>query len=76
MADSIDDYKEEPKIKITRQEFMNAFRDEQFYNTLTVDDCRELFISSLKGSDDITISLLNELLNNYGIANIKINNHE
>ena len=67
---------EEPKIKLTRQEFMDAFRDEDFYNTLTVDDCRELFISSLKGSDDITISLLNELLNNYGITNIKINNHE
>ena len=75
MADSIDDY-EEPKIKLTRQEFMDAFRDEDFYNILTVDDCRELFISSLKGSDDITISLLNELLNNYGITNIKINNHE
>lgn len=58
---------DEEESKITRQEFMDAFRDEEFYNTLTVDDCRELFISCLKGSDDITVDLLKELFNDYGI---------
>ena len=57
---------------ITRKEFMDAFRDEDFYSTLTVDDCLELFISSLKGSDDITIELLNELLTTYNVENLKV----
>lgn len=57
---------------ITRKEFMDAFRDEDFYNSLTVDDCLELFISSLKGSDDITIELLNELFTTYNVDNLEI----
>ena len=57
---------------ITRDEFMNFFRDDQKLNLLSVDDRIEIFKHILVGSTDITISLLNELLSDYGVENIEL----
>lgn len=57
---------------ITRDEFMNFFRDDQKLNLLSVDDRIEIFKHILVGSTDITISLLNELLSDYEVENIEL----
>lgn len=57
---------------MTRDEFMNFFRDDQKLNLLSVDDRIEIFKHILVGSTDITISLLNELLSDYGVENIEL----
>ena len=61
------------KKEIEREDFMKAFRDDEWLNTkLTPDDRLEIFASILIGSSDITKDLLDELLDNYGIDNIDI----
>ena len=40
--------------RITRQDFMDCFRDDTFFNQLTSDDRIEMFSQTLLGSSDLT----------------------
>lgn len=55
-----------------RQDFMPFFRDDEKLNTLSTDDRIEVFSSILSGSSDITIELLQELLQDYCVDNIVV----
>ena len=57
---------------ISKRQFMDFFRSEEGYDQLTVDDCIELFSSALRGSSDFTKELLDSVLADYGVENIKI----
>lgn len=57
---------------INREDFMNFFRDEEKLNTLSSDDRVEIFLQVLQGSSDITKELLNELICDYNVHNLKI----
>ena len=63
----MDDYK-----KISREDFMNFFRDDEKLNELTVDDRVEIFSYILLGSSDITKKLLDEILSDYCVENLEI----
>ena len=59
-----------------RQDFMSFFRDDEKLNTLSTDDRIEVFSSILSGSSDITIELLQELLQDYCVDNIVVYDKE
>ncbi len=59
---------------ITREQFLEFFRSDSFHEEMTVDDCREVWLTVLKGSSDITVETLNELLSEYNVCNIQVNN--
>lgn len=61
--------------KITRKEFMEFFRSEDFHSKVTTDDCIEIFSSVLKGSSDLTPDLLNSVLADYGSNAITIDDN-
>ena len=48
--------------KLTREDFMKFFRDNEKLNELSVDDRIEIFRTILIGSSDLTKDLLNEIL--------------
>lgn len=52
---------------MTRQQFMDFFRSDEFHVHMTNDDCIEIFMSVLKGSSDISEELIAELKQSYGI---------
>ncbi len=58
--------------KISREDFINFFRDDEKLNQLTVDDRIEIFRTILVGSSDLTKDLLNEILEDYSVSNLKI----
>lgn len=58
--------------KISREDFMEFFRDTEKLNELTVDDRIEIFRTILIGSSDLTKNLVNEILGDYGIDNLEI----
>lgn len=65
--------------KISREYFMKFFRDSEKLNELTPDDRVEIFRTILLGSSDLTMDLLNEILKDYSVDNLKvieINNNE
>jgi putative ubiquitin-RnfH superfamily antitoxin RatB of RatAB toxin-antitoxin module len=57
---------------MTRDDFMDFFRDDEKLNTLSNDDRIEIFRTILAGSSDITVELLNELLGDYNVDDISI----
>lgn len=57
---------------LTREDFMNFFRDVDKMNELTPDDRIEIFRSVLLGSTDITKELLDDLINNYSVGNLEV----
>ena len=57
---------------INRKQFMDFFRSEEGYDQLTVDDCIELFSGALKGSSDFTKELLDKVLSDYCVENLKV----
>lgn len=57
---------------MSKEEFMDFFRGED-YDELTREECVEIFLTSLKGSYDITPQLLKELLAEYEVTNISVN---
>lgn len=57
---------------ITREDFMNFFRDDEKLNELTSDDRLEIFSTILLGSSDFTKELLDEILSDYNVDNIGI----
>lgn len=64
----------EDYLKITREDFMKFFRDTEKLNELTVDDRIEIFRTILVGSSDLTKNLLNEILGDYCVDNLKVIN--
>lgn len=58
--------------KITREDFMNFFRDDEKLNELTVDDRVEIFRYILLGSSDFSKKLLDEILSDYCVGNLEI----
>jgi hypothetical protein len=52
---------------ISREDFMNFFRDSEKLNELTPDDRIEIFRTILLGSSDLTKDLLNEVLTDYSV---------
>jgi hypothetical protein len=57
---------------ITRQDFMNFFRDDEQLNKLSADDKIEIFRTILIGSTDITKELWNEIIIDYSVTNFKV----
>lgn len=61
------------KLKnMTREDFMNFFRDDEKLSTLSADDRIEIFLQILPGSSDITEELLNELTCDYQVTNLEV----
>ena len=58
--------------KISRQDFMNFFRDSDKLNELTTDDRVEVFSTILLGCSDLTKELLNEILKDYAVRNLEV----
>mgnify|MGYP006874242587 FL=1 len=58
--------------KLTREDFMKFFRDNDKLNELTVDDRIEIFRTILIGSSDLTKDLLNEILDDYSVDNLEV----
>lgn len=58
--------------KITREDFMKFFRDNEKLNELTVDDRIEIFRTILVGSTDLNKDLLNEILRDYSVDNLEV----
>lgn len=58
--------------KITREDFMNFFRDTEKLNELTPDDRVEVFRTILLGNSDLTKDLLNEILGDYSVDNLEV----
>ena len=57
---------------MTREDYMQFFRDEEKLKILTVDDRIEIFKTILLGSSDLTKDLLNEVLSDYSVSNLEI----
>ena len=56
--------------KMTRNDFMSFFRDDEYLNLLSVDDRIEIFKTILVGSSDLTKDLLNEILIDYSVSDL------
>lgn len=50
---------------ITREQFMQFFRSDDFHDNITPDDAQEIFATVLHGSSDITAERLNNLSSDY-----------
>ena len=57
---------------MTRDDFMEFFRDTDKLNTLSNDDRKEVFRTILCGSSDITLKLLEDLLSDYNVEDISV----
>jgi hypothetical protein len=57
---------------MTRDNFMQFFRDDEKLNELSVDDRIEVFNSILVGSCDITKKLLDDLISDYCVGNLEV----
>jgi hypothetical protein len=61
--------------KMTRDDFMAFFRDEESLNTLSVADRIEVFSYILLGSSDFTKKLLDDILSDYGVEHLEVVDH-
>lgn len=57
---------------IDRAQFMQFFRDDEKLDELTPDDRDEIFRTILLGSCDITKELLEEIISDYSVGNLKV----
>ncbi len=57
---------------ITREEMMIFFRDNEKLNDLTPDDRIEIFRTILLGSSDFSKKLIDEILSDYSVDNLKV----
>lgn len=65
--------------KISREEFMTFFRDDDCLNELSVEDRIEVFRTILLGSSDFKKELFDEIFSDYCVSNldiIEVNNGE
>ena len=60
------------KKEITRDDFMEFFRDNDKLNTLTVDDRIEVFSTILLGSSDFKKKLFDDIFSDYGVINLEV----
>lgn len=58
--------------RITRDEFINFFRDDECLNELSVDDRIEVFSTILLGSSDFNKKLFDDIFSDYGISHLEI----
>lgn len=58
--------------QITREEFMQFFRDDEKLNELTPEDRSEVFRTILLGSSDITKELLDSIISDYSVGNLEV----
>ncbi len=61
--------------KMTRDEFIAFFRDDECLNTLSVDDRIEVFAQILLGSSDFTKEFLDDVLSDYGVEHLEVVDH-
>ena len=59
------------KATVTRDAFMGFFRDDEALATLTTDDRIEIFLQILPGASDITPQLLEALIRDYCVEELK-----
>lgn len=52
---------------ITKEQFFEYYRSEQYSHELTREEKQEVFLMSLEGSSDITVDLLFALCNEYDV---------
>ncbi len=52
-------------MSITREQFLDYFRSDDYSNQMSADDCIEVFRGALKGSSDLTQELLEEVCSDY-----------
>lgn len=57
---------------MTREDFMEFFREDDKLQTLTADDRIEIFSQILLGQSDFTKELLEEIFRDYGVTDIAI----
>lgn len=57
---------------MTRNEFMEFFRNNESLNQLTPDDRLEIFSTILLGSSDFSEPLFEKLFNDYGLENLYV----
>ena len=60
--------------EISREDFMQFFRDDEKLNELTPDDRIEVFRTILLGSCDITKELLEEVISDFNVSNLEVIN--
>ncbi|TXI83195.1 MAG: hypothetical protein E6Q38_03920 [Crocinitomicaceae bacterium] len=58
--------------QITREQFMEFFRNDDLINTLSTDDRIELFSSILAGSSDFKLELFEQLFADYGVNHLAV----
>jgi hypothetical protein len=58
--------------KISRDEFMAFFRDNESLNTLSPDDRIEIFSTILLGSSDFKKPLFDEIFSDYCVENLEV----
>ena len=58
--------------KITREDFMTFFRDDESLNKLSVDDRIEVFSTILLGSSDFKKKLFDEIFSDYCIDHLEV----
>ena len=61
---------------ISREQFMEYWRDSKMDEELTPEDRMEIFISAPIGSSDITKTVLDKILCDYGVDNLEIIDHD
>lgn len=72
------EYKMDSKLlenEITKEQFMQFFRDEEKLNQLSIDDRIEIFSGIMLGDGDFTKELLDRIFSDYGVTKIKIINN-
>jgi putative ubiquitin-RnfH superfamily antitoxin RatB of RatAB toxin-antitoxin module len=60
--------------EINREGFMDFFRADEKLNKLTPGDRVEIFRTILLGGSDITKKLLDEIISDYSVSNLKVIN--
>jgi hypothetical protein len=57
---------------MSRDDFMEFFRNDELLNTLSVEDRLEIFSEILSGSSDFTITLIDRVFNDYCVTNLEV----
>ena len=57
---------------MTRNDFMNFFRDTDLLNTLSVDDRIEVFSSILLGNSDFRKQLFDDIFTDYCVSHLEV----
>ncbi|MFT5819637.1 MAG: hypothetical protein ACI8ZM_000862 [Crocinitomix sp.] len=60
------------ETKMTRDDFMVFFRNDDLLNTLSNDDKLEVFAQIIPGSSDLTKELFDDILADYSVTNLVI----